>query len=128
MDEMTRTIIQGIEFDHITHEEAKGFVGHSLFLDIEYFNFLTDIPAEYMHSVCLGLIKRMIELTFKVGENRTRVTTRRLSQPSTYNKQMKSVKVPREFSRRIRNLDLSIIKAQEYRNMLLFFSRSLSTL
>ena len=34
---------------------------------------------------------------------------------------MKDIKVPREFSRRIRNLDLSVIKAQEYRNILICF-------
>ena len=102
-------------------DTAKGIVGRSIFLDIDYFNFTCDIPAEYMHSVCLGLVKRVIELTFSVGETRTRVTTRRLSSPTKFNKVMSAIKVPREFSRRVRNLDLSVIKAQEYRNIALLF-------
>ena len=109
---------------NLNHENAKGMVGRSLFLDIRYFNFVSDIPTEYMHSVCLGVVRRLIELTFTVGDTRTRVTTRRLSPPTKYNRLMRDIKVPREFSRRVRQLDLSIIKAQEFRNIVLFFSRS----
>ena len=54
----------------LTREEAKGFWGRSIFLDVEQFNFLTDIPAEYMHSACIGVGKRMVELTFNIGEVR----------------------------------------------------------
>ena len=34
---------------------------------------------------------------------------------------MQTIQVPREFSRRVRNLDLSVIKAQEYRNIVICF-------
>ena len=118
-DAATEAIVYGIENGVTDRDAVKGIIGRSLFLDINYFNFTADIPAEYMHSVCLGLVKRVIELTFTVGETRTRVTTRRLSSPTKYNQQMKTIKVPREFSRRLRNLDLSVIKAQEYRNIIL---------
>lgn len=64
---------------------------------------------------------RMLELTFLVGENRTRTTKRRLSHPSSFNDLMKEVKVFREFSRRARELDLAVLKAQEMRNIILFF-------
>ena len=119
-DQMTLEIVSEMT-DATSHDRARGFIARSLFLDIEYFNFTENIPAEYMHSACLGLIKRVIELTFTVGEKRTRITNRRLSPPTKYNKLMSAVKVPREFSRRVRNLDLSVIKAQEYRNITLFF-------
>ena len=117
-DAKTEAIVCGIEAGEMDRDEAKGIIGRSLFLDINYFNFTTDIPAEYMHSVCIGLVRRVLELTFTVGETRTRVTTRRLSSPAKYNSLMSTVKVPREFSRRLRNLDLSVIKAQEYRNII----------
>lgn len=61
-----------------------------------------------------------MELTFLVGENRTRTTTRRLSHPSLFNDLIKFVKVFREFARRSRQLDLAVFKAQEYRNIVLF--------
>ena len=64
---------------------------------------------------------RLIELTFLVGENRTRNTHRRLSHPSSFNEIMKKIKVTREFPRRARELDFSVLKALEMRNIILFF-------
>ena len=63
----------------------------------------------------------MLELTFSVGENRTRMTKRRLSSPSMYNELMKFVKSTREFSRRSREMDFAVLKAQEMRNIILFY-------
>ena len=103
-------------------EEKKGFYAASHFLTLPNFHFIDNIPAEYMHSVCQGVIKRLLELTFKVGENRERRITRVLSDPSCYNECIRNVRVPREFSRRCRTLDLGVMKAQEYRNVILFFT------
>ena len=105
----------------LTREEAKGFWGRSIFLDVEHFNFLSDLPAEYMHSACIGVGKRMVELTFNIGEVRKRNTNRKLSDISNFNKLISDVQVFREFSRRIRNLDFGVLKAQEFRNIILFF-------
>ena len=102
-------------------EETKGIIRRSLFLDIPGFNFVRDIPVDYLHAVCLGVVKRLLELTFTVGDNRPRITKRKLSNPADYNKQMGSIKVPREFSRRSRALDFSVLKGQELRNIILFF-------
>ena len=103
---------------------CKGIKGKSLLLDQPFFNVLIDCPCEYMHLVCLGTVKRLIELTFKVGENRDRITKRKLSPPQMYNEKIKSVQVIRESSRRCRNLDFSVMKAAEFRNALIFFSQS----
>ena len=107
--------------DILSIDEAKGIVGRSLFLDIPYFNYLQDITVEYLHGVCLGVVKRMIELTFNVGESRQRNTKRKLSPVSEFNKLMAEVQSFREFSRRARNLDFSVMKGQEFRNIILFF-------
>ena len=115
-------ITQKIENNEVlTREEAKGFWGTSKFLSIENFNFVSDIPAEYMHSGCLGVGKRLVELTFNIGEVRKRNTKRKLSDIADFNKLISNVQVFREFSRRIRNLDFGVLKAQEFRNTLLFF-------
>ena len=100
---------------------CKGIKGASLFLDQPFFNLIFDIPCEYMHLVCLGVGRRMLELTFKVGETRERITKRKLSLPTTFNEMIKLIQVPREWSRRCRNLDLSVMKAAELRNVILFF-------
>ena len=120
--DLIRYVVAKIERNEdLDKHEKKGFKGSSHLLHIENFHFINDIPAEYMHSNCLGVVKRMIELTFDVGETRTKVSKRKLSDVSLFNALIKAVQVVREFSRRCRNLDLSTIKAQEYRNIILFF-------
>ena len=106
----------------LSRDEAKGIVGRSLFLDIPYFKYTHDIPVEYMHGTCLGVVKKLVELTFNVGESRQRNTNRKLSSAAEFNLLMSFVKVVREFSRGARNLDFAVMKAQEFRNLLLFFS------
>lgn len=102
-------------------DELKGIVSRSLLLDIENFHCVFDLPGEYMHGTCLGLIKRLTELTFAVGENRYRVTKRKLTPPSKFNELMSKIKVTHEFPRRIRELDFAVMKAVEFRNLSLFY-------
>lgn len=101
--------------------ESKGIVGKSLLLSQNNFNIVDNLPVEYMHLVCLGAVKRLTNLTFKVGETRTRLTKRKLSDPKDFDKLIRLLKVPFEFSRRCRNLDFSVLKASEFRNLILFF-------
>ena len=105
----------------LTIDEAKGITGRSLLLDLPGFNFVNNVSVEYLHLVCLGVVKKSVELTFRVGEPRSRVTKRKLSLPSQFNSQILGVQVVREFNRRIRELDFSVYKAQEFRNLVLFF-------
>ena len=106
--------------DDLTNYDVKGIKGRSVLIDQPGFNFINDIPAEYLHSVSIGLVKRLIELTFNVGANRPRNTKRKLTPPATFNRLLSDIKVPHEFSRRIRDLDLNVFKAQEFRNLILF--------
>ena len=101
--------------------DKKGVVGRSCLFNIPNFDFVRDAPTEYMHSFCLGVGKRTLELTFDVGENRSRVTKRKLSSTAEFNKCMAETKVTRETSRRARKLDFAVMKAQEMRNILLLF-------
>ena len=110
-----------VDSEDLTTYDTKGFVGTSSLLYQRNFNFIENIPCEYMHSVCLGLVKRLIELTFAVGKTRQKLSKRKLTSPNLFNYLFKNIQVPHEFSRRVRNLDLGTIKAQEYRNLLLFF-------
>ena len=115
-------IVEQIEAGNdLTPQERKGIKGRSLMLDIDGFDFVIAIPTEYMHCVCIGTTKRLIELTFSVGENRTRNLKTPLASPTLFNEIMKTIKMFKEFSRRARKLDLSVIKAQELRNILLFY-------
>ena len=115
-------IIEKIENEEILSlDEAKGILGRSVLFDIPSFNFIYDAPAEYLHLTCLGVIKRLVELTFKVSKNRPRITKRKLSPPTKFNKLMLQTKVLKECSRRARNLDFAVFKGEEFRNLILFF-------
>ena len=105
----------------MNRDDYKGFWGKSHLLNQPNFSFVESIPAEYMHSGCLGVVKRLVELTFNVGESRSRNTKRKLSDVSDFNRLIALVQVPREVSRRLRNLDFGVYKAQEFRNVILMF-------
>ena len=117
--EKIEEILDNIE--NLSQKEKKGIVGRSLMLDIPNYNVVRDSPAEYLHSCCLGVVKRTVELTFSVGENRPRTTTRKLSNPHSFNLLMRMIKTPREFPRRARDLDFAVFKGGEFRNLPLFF-------
>ena len=107
--------------EDLTPSERKGVKGRSIFLDLPNFNYVFDIPTDYLHCMCLGVIKKLVELTFDVGESRIRVTDRRLSKAADFNALMSEIKTAREFSRRARDLDFAVYKGAEFRNMALFY-------
>ena len=121
--EKVNDIVELIQNSEIPLERhvAKGIVGRSLLLDQEEFDMINDAPTEYMHCTCLGAVKRLTELTFNVGQTRSRNTKRKLSDPKKFNLLIITIQVPHEFSRRCRNLDFAIYKASEFRNIILFF-------
>ena len=115
-------IVEKIENkENLSIDESKGIMGRSPLLDVPNFNFTYDVPAEYLHSGCLGVTKKLVELTFNVGTARPRITTRKLSTTAKFNKLMSQVKVIKEFPRRARYLDFAVFKGQEFRNLALFF-------
>lgn len=115
------SIIEKIENDEpMTIDEAKGVQARSIFFDIPDFDFVRDMPVDYLHCVCIGVTKRCFELTFSVGEVRQRTSKRPLSSPSLFNNKIIKIKFTREFNRRVRDLDFSVYKGQEFRNALLF--------
>lgn len=101
--------------------EKKGVVGRSPLFDIPCFDFVRDAPAEYMHAVCIGVVKRLLLLTFDIGVKRPTASKTKLLSPQVFNECMSETKVFRECSRRSRKLDMAVMKAQELRNIILFF-------
>ena len=109
------------EFDLLSDEEKEGLLGYSPFLDYPGFDFINGFPCEYLHHVCLGVTKRLLELSFAVGEIRKRITKRKLSSTKLFNERMRVQKVTSECSRRGRNMDFKVMKGEEFRNLTLFF-------
>ena len=120
--EQVLDIVEQLEAgNELTHHEKKGIKGRSLLLNIDHFDYIIGVTTEYMHLVSLGVTKRLIELCFSVGENRPREIKRPLTNPCLFNDLMKQIKMFKEFSRRARKLDLAVMKAQELRNVLIFY-------
>ena len=118
-----RRIVNSIEEEdsEVTKDYLKGIKGRSVLLDQKKFDIIHDLPTEYMHLVCLGTVKKMLVFTYKLGPDKNRTTNRKRCDPKEFNDLIACVLFVREFSRRCRNLDTSVFKAQEYRNVLLFF-------
>ena len=116
-------IVEKIEDNggRIPPEEAKGVCGRSPLLSIPNFDMVRDSPTEYLHSVCLGVSKKLVELTFQVGETRQINMKRKPCNPAKYNERMSKIKVPKQSSRRVRELDFAVLKGQEFRNITIFF-------
>lgn len=102
-------------------DELKGVIGKSLLFDLPGFDIVNDIPVDYMHCVCLGVVKMMVLLSFDVPQRRPSCSREPLIPTHVINQNLKKQKVPSEFSRRTRPLDCSSWKAEEYRNLALFF-------
>lgn len=72
-----------------------------------------------MHNVCLGVVKLLFLLTFDVGVSRIKgIRRQKVTQLS---EKLLTVKNPSEFSRRTRIIDFANFKAQEWRNLILFY-------
>lgn len=71
--------------------EKKGLTGQSHLLYQPDFHFINCLPAEYMHLGCLGVVKRLTELTFDVGECRQKTSKRKLSEAAMFNKLIKKI-------------------------------------
>ena len=119
----TREKIEDIleNIDNLGPRERKGVVGPSALLELPDFDIVRDTPCEYLHSTCLGVVKRTVSLTFSVGELRPRLTKRKLSDPADFNVIMLNIKMPKESSRRARELDFAVLKGAEFRNLAIFF-------
>ena len=115
-------IMQTVEaIELLSQDEKEGIMGYSPLMDYPEFDFIEGFPVDYLHLVCLGVTKRMLELSFSIGDTRKRNTKRKLSSPNSYNLLMAIQKVVSEFGRRGRNMDFKVMKGEEFRNLVLFF-------
>ena len=118
-----RRIVNSIENEEedLTANYCKGIKGRSVLLYQPNFNIIHDLPTEHMHAVCLGIVKPLLEYTYKVGKERPRITNRKKCDPKVFNDIIITIQVTSEFPRRCRYLDTTVYKALEYRNALIVF-------
>mgnify|MGYP006298027743 CR=1 FL=1 len=79
---------------------------------MEYFDIIYELVPEYMHNVCLGIVKLFLSNTFKERGYH-------YAHPDLMNEDLLATRVPDEFVN-TRRFQVGAWKAQEFRNLLLF--------
>ena len=124
-----------------TYKGEMGVVGLSPFARIPRFNLETGMPSDPMHAVDLGVSRRMYTLIFtlprahvylegrKKGEKRPRFEiTKAMLNPMglALNRLAVGTKLPDEFSRRSREIELTRMKAEEWMAIVLLLGPSIA--
>ncbi len=107
----------------LSEEKKKGVKERSPLSCIPGFNYLLHVPAERMHLLDLGVIRKMISLMYKFTTLRKgalkRSSFKHRSTLKELNDIVTKVRLLSDFSRRARPLDKGSWKAQEYRNLVM---------
>lgn len=122
---MNRVCFPGINFKERTDEPAsKQFDKHHhkeycKLAEIPDFGLVTNIPLDYMHLVCIGVVKKLIKL-WLTGSLKVRLPAFKVKQITESLKNVRKY-IPKEFSRKPRDLeDVNKWKATELRQILLY--------
>ncbi|XP_025263008.1 uncharacterized protein LOC105254747 isoform X2 [Camponotus floridanus] len=89
-------------------------------LNIPQFKPVTNVPLDYMHLVCLGIMRKLLNLWLH-GELQYRLQYKAVNDISTRLISQLKPSIPVEFARKPRRLDcVKLWKATEYRQILLY--------
>ena len=102
-------------------EDAFGVKKLSPLRSIDTLDIIKHIPAEQLHLVDLGVIRKMIQLSFKCPQFKAKQVDFVRADDTGLNKELEVAKGLPNFSRRTRPLDTANYKAEEYRNLGLCF-------
>jgi len=105
--------------DFMRQTDLDYHLGETPLIHIPEFGCVTNVCLDYLHVVCFGVMKKMIQLwkegplTVRVGENCIREINEKLSNLFGY--------LPREFNRKAESIkNISQLKATEFRLLLLY--------
>jgi len=89
-------------------------------LNIPHFKPVTNVPLDYMHVICLGIMRKLLNL-WLYGELHYRLRHKSIDEISTRLVTQLKCYIPVEFARKPRKLDcIKLWKATEYRLILLY--------
>lgn len=94
--------------------------GRSILLNIPHFGIVSHIPFDYMHMICIGVVKKLIKLWIS-GPFKTRCLSS--NKIKSVSKSLLNIRhfIPKEFARRPREIqDFAQWKATELRQFLLY--------
>lgn len=86
----------------IKQRQIEHHTGQTILLNIPNFGIITHVPLDYMHLVCIGVIKKMLHLWLS-GPLHVRLPTRLVNRISALLLEMRT-SIPVEFVRKPRDL------------------------
>ncbi|XP_063215738.1 uncharacterized protein LOC134527205 [Bacillus rossius redtenbacheri] len=120
-----RVCFPGINFnkrcdeDFVSNTDEDFHMGATILTQIPHFGPVSSVPFDYMHLVCLGVMKKMLILWMK-GSLSVRLSSKMVSEVSKALLEIKGC-IPNDFSRSPRSLaEINNWKATEFRQFLLY--------
>lgn len=105
----------------IPKRHRQGYTARSMLLDLPGFDIVTDVVVEYMHGICLGLQKKLIQLCFDfdISEVPQHLLFHLRMKPSEYENSARDLKIPSDFNRGVQRFEAKGMKGEELRNFTL---------
>ncbi|KYN17972.1 hypothetical protein ALC57_09733, partial [Trachymyrmex cornetzi] len=101
------------------HIQEEHHLGRSILLNIPHFDIVSHIPLDYMHMICIGVVKKLIKLWISPLKTRCLFSYKM----KNISKSLLDIRhfIPKEFARRPREIqDFAQWKATELRQFLLY--------
>ncbi len=120
-NDMIRSVAEQLERHEIADADAHGVKKRSPLASIETLDLVRDLPAEKMHMCDLGIIRKIVKLSFKCVQVKAKqVPFVRATDEALNAELVKCSGVP-NFARRTRPLDIANYKAEEFRNLAIVY-------
>ena len=100
--------------EELPPQDRFGIKGPSVLCAFDSFDIIKDVPVEAMHFLSLGVIKSVITLALGAAPKKSLNKIAKFDE-GKLNESLVAVKVPREFGRVTRPLDIGFWKASEFR-------------
>jgi len=106
--------------DFRLRKDENYHVGYSIFLEIPNFNLVNNVPLDYMHLICLGVMRKLLYM-WLFGKLKVRLRYRKVEAISWQLENVLKLYMPCEFARKSKSFSfIKLWKATEFRNMLLY--------
>ncbi|KAJ8030886.1 hypothetical protein HOLleu_27427 [Holothuria leucospilota] len=116
----SKDLVPRTDFSFRNEENPNHHTGISPLIDLANLNMVDDFPVDYMHSVCLGVTRRLLLIWLRGPRGPHRLSASQAKQISDNLKSL-SCHVPQDFARKPRGLlEIDRWKATEFRQFLLY--------
>lgn len=112
--------VERTDQDFLNKIQEEHHIGDTILSTVPNLGLVTDVPLDYMHLICLGVVKKLLVQYWCCGKPPYKLPYRNINRISN-NLNMCAKYVPAEFSRKPRDLtEVKRWKATEFRQFLLY--------